>query len=293
MAASDIFEGLSHLVLEVDDLDAAEAFYRDGLGLAALARDSWSEAAPHAVLAAGDQHLVLVKGRAGDAARAASGVHQGYRLSAAARDAARGRLAALGFTVEDYVETRPAEAGDNFYVFDPAGNRAQLVANGGDDAGVTGIDHACIEDFDMQWAETFYGGILGLPLDHATGLRTEDYLEAQEWGAEKRRMAPGCCRLVRYYREIPGQNRMQPRPTLQMYFRAGNGIVGVYMAMDDYAEPPEEKLVGVPRTAFRVRAGGCDIVARALDARGRPFHRQDNAIYCRDTGGNFLEFCED
>lgn len=297
--AADVIEGLSHLVIRVNDLDAAEAFYRDGLGMQPRARDSWGEDAPHAVLSAGGQTLVLVEEK-GAPDGAACGVHQAYRMSRPDRDAARGRLGALGFRVEDYVETRPAEKDDNCYVIDPAGNRAQLVANGANGAddrgGVTGIDHACVEDFDMQWAETFYGRVLGLAVDHTTGLRTDDYLLAQAWGAEKFRAAPGCCRLVRYYREVPGQNRMQPRPTLQMYFRAGDGVLGIYMAVEDYAEPPEHQLKGTPRTAFRVRPGRLDVVERALGARPHEgpvaVEGGGRAVFCRDTGGNFLEFRE-
>jgi hypothetical protein len=60
-------------------------------------------------------------------------------------------------------------------------------------------------------------------------------------------------------------------------------------------------LIGTPRTAVRVAAGGLDAVARALEARGRSFcgpvdHGGNGAIsrslYSRDTGGNFIEFCE-
>jgi catechol-2,3-dioxygenase len=252
------------------------------------------------VLAAGSQYVVLARNsQRADTSR--TGVHQAYRIAPAAREAARARLAVLGVAVETYREDRPAEVSDNFYVFDPSGNRVQLVADArADGAGAAGIDHACVQDYDMQWAEKFYGKVLGLAVDHITGLNTDDYIRAQEWGEEKRDMAPGCCRLVKYYREIPGQNRMQPRPTLQMYFRAGSGVIGVYMAMDDYAEPPEDQLTGTPRNGLRVAPGGLDRVAAALEAEGRPFRRVDHgsnalvarSIYARDTGGNFIEFAE-
>ena len=297
-----VFQGLSHLVVEVADLDAAEAFYRDGLGLQPIGRDAWPDAGANAVLKAGDQHLVLTR-NADRPDLTATGVHQGYRIGARGREEARTRLQRLGVKVETYREDRPAESGDNFYAFDPSGNRVQLVVDprGNGSPGVTGIDHACVQDYDMQWAQEFYGGMLSLPLDHVTGLHSDDYIRAQAWGDEKEAMAPGCCRLVKYYREIPGQNRMQPRPTLQMYFRAGSGVIGVYMAMEDYAEAPEEQLVGTPRTALRVAKGKLDDVARALEARGRAFrgpvdHGGNGAIgrslYSRDTGGNFIEFSE-
>lgn len=296
----DTFKGLSHLVVGVADLDAAEAFYRDGLGMTPMGRDAWPDAGANAVLAAGDQFVVLSR-RADRPDTSKTGVHQAYRIGARGRDALRARLAAMGVAVETYREDRPAEARDNFYAVDPSGNRVQLVA-AGDDAtpAASGIDHACVQDYDMQWAAHFYGGVLGLGLDHVTGLDTKDYVRAVDWGDDKIAMAPGCCRLVKYYREIPGQNRMQPRPTLQMYFRAGTGVIGVYMAMEDYAEPPEEQLVGAPRNGLRVAPGGLDRIAKALAARGRPFRAVDHgsnapiarSIYARDTGGNFIEFSE-
>jgi catechol 2,3-dioxygenase-like lactoylglutathione lyase family enzyme len=294
----DIIQGISHLVIKVDDLDAAEAFYRDGLGMTSLGRDMGSEDASHAVLAAGDGKVILVT----DADRpdlSSTGVHQAYRISATGRALAAERLGALGFKVETYVEDRAAETGDNFYVFDPAGNRVQLVIQDGEGAsnvngGITGIDHACVQHYDMQWAETFYGAVLDLTRDDVTGFKSSDYFRARDWGDDKIDMAPGCCRLIRYYREVPGQNRMQPRPNMQMYFRAGVSVVGVYLAMEDYAEPPEEQLTGAPRTAFRVRPGGLDRIAPALEAAGQPFifPAGRGQILCRDTGGNFIEFTE-
>jgi len=294
-------ESLSHLVVEVTDLDAAEAFYRDGIGLAPVGRDLWPDCGAHAVFAAGDQHLVLAR-NPDKADLRETGVHHAYRASTAAREAARARLAAAGVAVETYREDRPAEAADNFYVFDPSGNRVQLVANGdGGSDRVSGIDHACVQDIDLEWSEAFYADILALPIDHVTGLRTEDYVRARDWGEEGIALAPGCCRRVRYYKEVPGQNRMQPRPNLQLYLRAGRDVIGVYMAIDDYAEPPEEQLAGTPRLAFRVRRGALDGVARRLEAAGRAFRGPvahgpgapiARSIYAKDTGGNFIEFCE-
>lgn len=295
------FTGLSHLVVEVADLDAAEAFYRDGLGLAPVGRDAWPDVGANAVLRAGEQLLVLAHNPA-KPDLSASGVHQAYRIAGGSREPLRARLEGLGSTVETYREDRPAEADDNFYVRDPSGNRVQLVANGqAGNGGVTGIDHACVQDYDMQWSEKFYGDMLGMPLDHVSGLTTEDHVRARDWAEEKIAMAPGCCRMVRYYREIPGQNRMQPRPTLQLYFRVGTEVIGIYMAMEDYAEPPEESRVGTPRLGIAVAPGGLDALAERLAARGRPFagpvaHGANvpvaRSLYARDTGGNFIEFCE-
>jgi catechol 2,3-dioxygenase-like lactoylglutathione lyase family enzyme len=293
VVGGQVIQGLSHLVITVGDLDAAVAFYRDGLGMACLGRDIGTEDASHAVMAAGDDKVILVAD-ADLPDYSATGVHQAYRISAAGRTQATERLGALGFKIETYFENRAAEAGDNFYIFDPAGNRVQLVNQNGNGDAIAGIDHACVQHYDMQWAEAFYATTLGLPRDDATGLKSTDYFRAQDWGDDKIDMAPGCCRLIRYYREVPGQNRMQPRPNLQMFFRAGASVVGIYMAMEDYAEPPEEQLTGAPRTGFRVRPGGLNLIARTLEAAGQPFIGLDgrDQILCRDTGGNFIEFTE-
>jgi catechol 2,3-dioxygenase-like lactoylglutathione lyase family enzyme len=290
---ADVIQGLSHLVVTVGDLDAAEAFYRDGLGMTFLGRDAAGEDAPHAVLSAGDGKVFLVA-EADRLDLSATGVHQAYRISTQGRAQVADRLAVLGFKVETYVEDRAAEVADNFYVIDPAGNRVQLVIDDGDGDAVAGIDHACVQHYDMQWAQAFYGTVLGLAREDATGFKSKDYFRARDWGDDKINMAPGCCRLIRYYREVPGQNRMQPRPNLQMYFRAGDSVMGVYLAMEDYAEPPEEQLTGVPRTAFRVALGGLEQIAAALEAAGRPFifTKGSGPILCRDTGGNFVEFTE-
>jgi catechol 2,3-dioxygenase-like lactoylglutathione lyase family enzyme len=305
-----LIQGLGYLAVEVSDLDAARAFYTEGLGFAPEGHDRWPGAGASALLRAGSQHLFLVHNRE-MAAPGDSGVHQAYRVPATGRESLAQRLDALGFTVARYAEEHPAEAGDNFYVADPSGNRVQLVAangavadaaNGpGDGAAVTGIDHACVEDYDMQWAEEFYSHLLGLPVAYWHGLRTIDYVHAQDWEAGRRDLAPGCCRMVRYYREVPGQNRMQARPTLQVYLRAGSAFVGVYMAMEDYAEPPEEQLRGDSCLGFSVAPGGLDALAGALESAGRKFIGPvdqgieaplGRSIYTRDNGGNFLAFSE-
>lgn len=298
-----VINGLGYLAINVNDLDAAAAFYCDGLGFTRQGRDSWPQGGSSVLLAAGAQHLFLVE-KPGHKVSADGGTHQAYRIGRSGREKVCARLAAEGFATETYREDRPAEADDNFYLSDPSGNRVQLVAgaNGKCKGGaVTGIDHACLEDIDLQWSEIFYARTLGLPVSYAHALRTEDYVRARKWGDGEHNAAPGCNRMIRYYRAIPGQNRMQPRPTLQLYFQAGANVVGIYMAMEDYAEPPEGQLRGSPCLAFSVAPGGLDVLARALAKAGRnfigPIAAGDDAplgasIYCKDTGGNFLAFTE-
>jgi catechol 2,3-dioxygenase-like lactoylglutathione lyase family enzyme len=293
-------QSIGHLVVEVTSLPPALDFYRDGLGLGLVGTDFWPGCANrHAVLKAGAHYLVLAEvWQKPDLS--AGGGHQAYRLSRSGHKQAVDRLAALGCDIQTYHESRPAEAGGHVYVTDPSGNRVQLVpsdetANGG----VVGIDHVCVEDANLHRAELFYSQVLGLDIDHVSGTRTSDFTRAREWGEGAIAMMPGACRWVRYYRAIKGQNQTQARPNLQMYFRAGDGVIGVYMAMEDYAEPPETQQIGTPRIGLQVADDALDAIAARLQAARRPFdgpveHGGNSPIarslYCKDAGGNFIEF---
>lgn len=300
---SGAIQGLGFLAVEVTDLDAASDFYGELLGMEAVGRDVWPHGAASRQMRAGGQHVFLVQNpEKSDPPE--SGTHQAYRVSSAGKAAIAQRLRSHGVAIETYCESRPEEIGDNFYFLDPSDNRIQLVVSDNravDGATITGIDHACVEDFDLQWTEEFYAGILNFPIAHWYGLRTEDYVEAEDWGAGRRDMAPAVCRKVRYYRDMPGHNRIQSRPSLQIYLRAGSDVVGVYMTMDDYAEPPEEQLTGSPCLGFSVAPGRLGEISEALERAGWRFEGPvaagsaapiGKSIYCKDTGGNFLAFCE-
>lgn len=291
---------IGHLVLEIAALEPAVDFYRDGLGFTVVGRDLWPGCAGrHAVLDSGDKRLVLME-TAPVRDRSEGGVHQAYRMSQSTRDRVIERLTALGSEIHTYQETRPAEIDENVYVLDPSGNRIQLV-RARDDSPTVAIDHICFEDSNLHRAEVFYHQILGLPLDHVSGIRTGDFERAREWGNGTLSMMPGSCRLVRYYRAIKDQKQTQPRPNLQMYFQAGDGVIGVYMAMDDYAEPPQEQHIGSPRVGLRMPGNSLDSVAKLLQANQHPFegpvtHRGsspiERSLYCKDAGGNFIELYE-
>lgn len=290
---------IDHVVVGVESLAPAVAFYRDGLGFEVAGTDIWPDCpGAHVVLRAGASRIIVAEAsRAGDIG---GGAHQAYRMSEAGRDAALTRLSALGAEIHRYHESRPEEAEASPYVLDPSGNRVQLVCAG--DAGADGIDHICLEDVNIEGAEAFYAGTLQLGVAHIAGARTADFVRARDWGDGRIDMMPGTCRWVRYFRPIKDQNRMQARPSLQMYFRAGTGTIGIFMAMEDYAEPPEEQVIGTPRIGLLVDEGGTDAVAARLDAAGHPFtgpvaHEAGaplaRSLYCRDGGGNFIAFCEE
>ena len=113
--------GISHLVVEVGDLDKAVAFYSRVLGLKPIGTNILPGCGEHAALkCVSGQWVALVSNPARLDLRE-MGVHQAYRVSAAARAAIADRLAAEGIEVKSYKEDRSAEDGDNFYFFDPDG----------------------------------------------------------------------------------------------------------------------------------------------------------------------------
>lgn len=300
MTMSAPVQSIGHLVLEVTDLSPAVEFYRDGLDFTLVGSDFWPGCGNrHAILKAGAKYLVLSEAPE-KRDLSGGGSHHAYRMSKAGRRQAMDRLAALGCDIQDYHEARPAEADENVYVVDPSGNRVQLVQSNetGNGASIE-IDHVCIEDSNLHRAEVFYGQLLHFPIDHVSGTRTSDFTRARDWGEGSITMMPGACRWVRYYRAIKGQNQTQARPNLQMYFRAGTSVIGVFMAMEDYAEPPQDRHIGTPRIGLQVASGDLDAIATRLETAGRCFegpvaHRGNGPIarslYCKDAGGNFIEF---
>ena len=288
-------DSFAHLLVTVADCHAAAGFYARLFGLAAPATDSLPGCGHHAVLhLAGGQALVLCEqGERPDLRE--TGVHQAYRLSPAAREEIATRLAAEGVTIHRYKEDRSAEEADNFYFFDPDGNRVQLVASAAAH-GVT-LDHAAVQVADILWAERFYGTELGLAVDHRVGWRTADYARARRWAAGEEEMAPGTRRLDKRY-TVMVDKKTVPRANMQLFYRAGDAVIGLYLANKHFQEPPEEQLVGAPRMALRCNRAELDRAAARLEAQRRDFlgpmeHQADSPIaaslYFKDTGGNFLE----
>lgn len=291
---------ISHLVLEVSDLRRSEEFYREILGFKFPGRDRWPDAGRSSLLAiAGDQHVILSESAAPRTSRE-TGVHQAYRVVHAGRDATARKLAAHGGEIFHYKEDRPVEAADNFYFYDPDGNRVQFVLsnrNSGAAATIQAIDHAAVEVVDIEWAEDFYVHILGLAVDHRVGWRTEDYVRAKLWGEGKEEMAPGTRRWDKRY-TVMEQKRLLPRPNTHFFVRAGDGVIAIYLATQHRQEPPEEQIVGTPRIALRTEAGGLEAAAELLTRARKSFHGPLShpssapiaaSLYFKDSGGNFLE----
>jgi catechol 2,3-dioxygenase-like lactoylglutathione lyase family enzyme len=294
-------DGISHIVIEVADLKRAKEFYRL-VGFAFAGDDRVPECRLSALLrTASGQSLILTESPQ-PRSLSETGVHQAYRITPLDRDAVAKELAACAVTVHTYEEDRPHEKGDNFYFYDPDGNRVQLVASAvtsGRSGRILGIDHAAIECHDLEWAEDFYVKKLGLTVDHRVGWRTNDYVRAQLWGEGKENMAPGTRRWDQRY-TVMEQKRRLPRPNTHFFVRVGEQVLGIYLATQHRQEPPEEQIVGTPRIGLRAGRQVLSQTAQRLAATRTPIqgpveHREPAPIaaslYIRDPGGNFLEIC--
>lgn len=285
-------EAISHLVVAVSDRARATAFYRDMLGFTHAGADMLPDCGVHDVLTtASGQRIVLAEYK-GQPDLRETGVHQAYRVAAADRAEIVARLAKAGVEVFRYIEDRPAEERDNCYFFDPEGNRVQLVV-----APRSGIDHVCVQVADILWAERFYGSELGLAADHRVGWRTGDYVRARRWAEGEEDMAPGTRRLDKRYTVMVNRKTV-PRCNMQLFYRAGDAVIGIYLANKHFQEPPEDQIVGIPRTAFTAPRKTLDDAAMVLQAHGRRFQGPiaqpasspfEAVLYFKDNGGNFLE----
>src|SRR5262245_5037120 len=293
-------EGISHLVIEVSALKRAEEFYREVLGFESGGdRPLLDYGRSVSLRAASGQWLVLAE-TPGPRSLPETGVHQAYRIARFDREAMQKKLAARGVNVHTYKEDRPAEEKDNFYFFDPDGNRVQLVTPKAPSDGsgkALGIDHAAIECHDLEWAEDFYVKLLGFIVDHRVGWRTADYVRARLWGEGKEDMAPGTRRWDQRY-TVMEQKRRIPRPNTQLFTRVGDSILGIYLATQHRQEPPEKRIIGTPRIGFRTDRGRLDEIAKLLTERHFPVHGPIEypvsspiaaSLYIRDPGANFLE----
>jgi catechol 2,3-dioxygenase-like lactoylglutathione lyase family enzyme len=293
---------ISHLVIEVSNLDRARSFYVDRLGFAPTG--DWPVEGELCLRCLSGQWLVL-KPSPMPRTFAYTGVHQAYGASPVAIAGIVNALSAAAIPVHRYHEDRSAERDDNCYFADPDGNRIQLVRRETTvGPGVCTIDHAAVLASDMEWAEDFYRDRLGLPVEHRVGVNTDDYVRARLWGEGKDDMAPGTRRWDERYRDIPGgkpgQGRRVPRPNMQMYLRTGSSIFGVYLATAHVQEPPPHLAMGSPRTGFAVDRAELDRAAGLLlDANvsfeGPVEHGAKSpvaaSLYLRDPCGNFIELC--
>ena len=295
--------GITHVAINTADPARARDFYCDVLGFAEAPAKVLPHCGEHRLLETRTGQLVALCRAAPSPGLAKTAIHTAYRMSGPARAALLEKLRRSGTEIFTYKEDRPEEAPQNCYLHDPDGNRIQLVADptlSGE--GVAGIDHAAIQAIDLEWAEKFYVGMLGLEVAHVVGWRTEDYVRAEAWAAGKEQYLPGAMRLDKRYFAFPGQPTHRPRPNIQLYVRAGAETIAIYLDVEHRQEPPEEQLIGTPRIALRLAGGRLEDVAAELAKAKRPFagpvtHAAGapigRSLYLKDPGANFLEICSD
>ena len=286
--------GISHVAITVADPARARDFYYGILGFTEIRGESLPQCGEHRLLATKSGQRVALCRAAPGAPLADTPIHTAYRMSGPARAAVLEKLRRRGTEILTYKEDRPEEAGQNCYIHDPDGNRIQLVADPKvKEDGVAAIDHAAVQAIDLEWAEKFYVGTLGMEVAHVVGWKTEDYVRAEEWAAGKQAYLPGAMRLDKRYFSFPGQPTHRPRPNIQLYVRAGSEIIGVYLSVEHRQEPPEEQLIGTPRIALKLASGKLEDVAAALSSAKRPFVQDGRSLYLKDPGANFLEISAD
>ena len=293
-------QGISHLVIEVSNLNRGEEFYRDALGFEPLGHELGPDSGPNVVLRTGTEQYLVLSECYQPRSLPETGVHQAYTVAPSDLPAISKKLQAQGIKIHTYKEDRPAEAEDNFYFYDPDKNRIQLVVSKtiSDERGkVCGIDHAAVECPDLEWAEDFYVKTLGLEVDHRVGWHTADYVRAKLWGEGKEEMAPGTRRWDQRYTSMEKKRRIA-RPNMQFFVRFGDAVLGIYLATEHRQEPPEEQVIGTPRIAFRATGQIADEAKKLLKhnkfpAQGPVKHPISvpiaASLYFKDPAGNFLE----
>jgi len=129
----------SHLVVEVADLDRAETFYRDVIGLDVLGRNLVADNRPNALLAMNTRQRVLLVEVPDVPPYPASGgsIHHAWLLTPEQFAQARDRLEAAGYaTGIDPRQNFRAVGEYNMDIHDPDGNRFQIQAFGEESADI-------------------------------------------------------------------------------------------------------------------------------------------------------------
>ena len=298
-----VIEGIAHVVIDAPDLAHAKGFYESVLGLQAVGSDMVPAAknSRSATLKLPSGQLVTLVETQPLNDLHISPAHQAYAVTTQGRDKIAATLATQGITLHRFHEDRPAEAADNYYFDDPAGNRIQLVTKPTGGVGADAIDHVALETHNIHWAREFYGTWLSCPVDHRVGWMTQDYLSAKALGEAGMAAAmPGS----RYWNERYSKfekERKALRPNVQVYFNLGrDNCLAVYLASRKYQAPQDDQIVGAPRIALRTSRKALDSIATFFGERGRTVEgpvehdrKQPIAasVYVKDPGGNFLEFC--
>lgn len=129
-----LVDGLSHLLVQVSDLDRSEAFYRDVFGFDVVGRNLVAEEGPNSLLKSGVGHMVLlvqVDHKILPFRPNSSSIHHALYLTPDQHQRARARLAKItGKEVSDTRAAFRAHGQLSFDVFDPDGHRYQVQSVG-------------------------------------------------------------------------------------------------------------------------------------------------------------------
>lgn len=124
--------GISHLLVQVTDLDRSEAFYRDVLGFDLVGRDLVAEEGPNSLLRAAREHFILLVQveKVTPFRPNSTSTHHALYLREEQYDRVIERRAAAGFDVGDTRKEFRAKGQLSFDVFDPDGHRYQVQSVG-------------------------------------------------------------------------------------------------------------------------------------------------------------------
>jgi catechol 2,3-dioxygenase-like lactoylglutathione lyase family enzyme/nitrite reductase/ring-hydroxylating ferredoxin subunit len=128
-----LYEGFSHLVLPVADLDRSEKFYREVFGLDLVGRNLVAEAQPNSLLKSDSRQMVVLVQSAGVKIErdGANSTHHAWLLKTPEEyHACIARLKGMGFEIEDYRAAFRAAGQYSVDIVDPDGHRFQIQSQG-------------------------------------------------------------------------------------------------------------------------------------------------------------------
>lgn len=285
-------DGITGLVLEVQDLTSTRGFYERIFG---SARGEWTQTRHNLVFQANGQRIEFLRSRR-PRTIAHAGYHVGLRVARADLSSITNALVKAGHPVDWWREDHPAEREPAPYVSDPSGNIVQLVKA---DRGRL-IDHVGIPVESIEDAEVFYTRALGGEVDGYFGWTTEDVMVGRAWAAGDDPCAPWTRNAYVSFRT----HRPTPSPAAQIYSRFGSSYVAIYLTGQRLPEPPEEQLRGTPRVILHSSQTADEAAQRLSEVRATavrlthdggkvPFEREGRDLFLRDRCGNFLQIaCE-
>ena len=129
-----LYEGFSHLVLPVSDLDRSEKFYREVFGLDLVGRNLVAEAQPNSLLKSDCRQMVVLvqqQDKVKIEREGANSTHHAWLLKTPEEyHACVARLKAMGFEIEDYRAAFRAAGQYSVDLVDPDGHRFQIQSQG-------------------------------------------------------------------------------------------------------------------------------------------------------------------